>query len=130
MSMIILRKQTFTNFYTRLPSDLTSVNTKIINEPIYKFVKENLLAKNIGKSLIYEEPKTSKFYLNPKVNKENNPGRPVINSIDAPSAQFSRFVDFHLQPIVQSIQSHVKDTTDFINKLAQVEDVPNNVYNQ
>ena len=53
---------------------------------------------------------------------------PIINSIDAPSAQISRFVDFHLQPIVQSIQSYVKDTTDSINKLAQVEDVPNDTY--
>ena len=61
------------NFYTKLPSDLTSVNAKIINETINKFVKENLLAKNLGKSLINEEPKTPKFYLNPKVHKENNP---------------------------------------------------------
>ena len=111
-----------------LPSDLTPVDAKIINETINKFVKENLLAKKLGKSLINEEPKTPKFYLNPKVHKENNPGRPVINSIDAPSAQISRFVDFHQQPIVQSIQSYVKDTNDFINKLAQVEDVPNNAY--
>ena len=46
------------NFYTKLPSDLTSVNAQIINETINKFVKENLLAKNLGKSLINEEPKT------------------------------------------------------------------------
>ena len=122
------RQLSDSKFYTKLSSDLTSVNAKIINETINKFVKENLLAKNIAKLPINEEPKTPKFYLNPKVHKENNPGRPVIISIDAPSAQISRFVDFHLQPIVQSIQSYVKDTTDFINKLAQVKDVPNNTY--
>ena len=122
------RQLSDTKCYTKLPSDLTSLNAKIINETINKFVKENLLANNLGKLLINEEPKTPKFYLNPKVHKENNPGRPVINSIDAPSAQISRFVDFHLQPIVQSIQSYVKDTTDFINKLSQVEDVPINTY--
>ena len=77
--MIILRKRIHrqlsdTKVYTKLPSDLTSVNAKIINETINKFVKENLLAKNLGKSLINEEPKTPKFYLNPKVHKENNPG--------------------------------------------------------
>ena len=63
-----------TNVYTKLPSDLTSVNANIINETINKFVKENLLAKNLGKSLINEEPKTQKFYLNPKVHDENNQG--------------------------------------------------------
>ena len=42
------RQLSDTNFYTKLPSDLTSVNAKIINETINKFIKENLLAKNIG----------------------------------------------------------------------------------
>ena len=80
-----------------LLSDVTTVNAKILNETINKFVEENLLAKtHIGKSLGNEEPKTFQFYLNPKVHKENNSGRPVINTIDSPSAQISRFVDFHL----------------------------------
>ena len=66
----------------QIQSDLASVNAKTINETINKFVKRTYLQKNIGKSLINEETRTPKFYLNPKVHKENNPGRPVKNSID------------------------------------------------
>ena len=59
------RQLSDTNFYTKLPSN--PVNARIINETINKFVKENLLTKNLGKSLLNEEPKTPKFHLNPKV---------------------------------------------------------------
>ena len=36
----------------------------------------------------------------------------------------SKYVDYHLQPIVKEIWSYVKDTQDFIQNLKQIEEVP------
>ena len=53
----------------------------------------------------------------PKIHKKNNPGRPVISSINCHTSNISKFVDYHLQEHVQNLPSYVKDTTDFINKI-------------
>ena len=61
--------------------------------------------------------KTPRFYLLPKIHKENNPGRPVISSVSCHTSEISRFVDHHLQDNVKELKSYVKDTTDFISKI-------------
>ena len=47
----------------------------------------------------------------------DSPGRPVISSINCHTSKISEFVDYQLQPLVQSLNSYVKDTTDFLNKI-------------
>ena len=37
----------------------------------------------------------------------------------------SKYVDFHLHPIVKNIPSYVRDTTDFLQKLDKVKNIPN-----
>ena len=61
------------------------------------------------------EPRTPQFYISPKIHKEGNPGLPVVSSINCHTANISKYVDYHLQPIVKQIPSYVKDTNDFIN---------------
>ena len=56
----------------------------------------------------------------PKIHKTNNPGRPVISSINCHTANISKFVDFHLQDHVIQLPSYVKDTKDFINKIEKI----------
>ena len=58
----------------------------------------------------------------PKVHKKDIPGWPVVSSIDCCTSKFSKFVDHYLQPLVKSLPSYVKNTTDFINKLENVKD--------
>ena len=62
-----------------------------------------------GLKIIY--PKTPKFYITPKVHKENNPVRPFIFSV------WDYMLCWHqLQPLVKVILLYIKDTNDFINK--------------
>jgi len=72
------------------------------------------------------DPKTPRFYMLPKVHKPNNPGRPVVGSVACYSSLISKYVDFHLNPVVQRLDSYVRDTTDFINKLSAINDLPKN----
>ncbi len=109
-----------TNFYRKLSSDPTKMYAERINSTIERFKEEGLITKNVSNGLMVNEPKTSKFNLNPKIHKENNPGRPVINSVDCHSSKISKYVDYHLQPEVCKLKSYTKDSTDTIKKISAI----------
>ena len=59
-----------------------------------------------------------KMYLLPKTHKRlyNVPGRPIISNCGTPTEKVSEFLDHHLQPVMKSGKSYVKDTGDFLEK--------------
>ena len=107
-------------FYKKLPQDPTPIHEERINNTISKFKDEGLITEKVAEGLKTNNPKTSKFSLNPKIHKEGNPGRPVINSMDCHSANISKYVDYHLQPEVCKLKSYTKDSTDAIHKLSKI----------
>ena len=62
----------------------------------------------------------------PKVHKPNNPGRPVISSVNSHTEKLSAYVDEFLIPLAQALSSHIRDTTDFIIRLKNLDRVPEN----
>jgi len=60
-------------------------------------------------------PRIPIFYTLTKIHKPKPVGRPIISGCEGPTERISSFVDRLLQPIAQSQQSYIKDTTDFIN---------------
>ena len=58
------------------------VHTEKIRPEMNNLKNENLLTLKTVNSLLEEKIKTSKFHLLPKINKANNPGRPVISFIN------------------------------------------------
>ena len=54
------------------------------------------------------------FYISPKIHKQGNPRRPVVNSIHSHTSNLTKFVEHYLQQHVQNLPSCVKDTPDFI----------------
>ena len=85
---------------------------------------EKLISEKLGKTLIHDHPKTPNLYFKPKIHKANTPGRPIVSSINSHSSKISEFVDIHLKPIVGNIKSHVKDTTDFLKKIDEIQNLP------
>ena len=115
--------------YQKINYDPTTLSNKTIHRVIWSFQNKNLLCKNISEGLKTENPKTPHFYLKPKVHKEGNLGRPVINSKNYHTSQkISKYVDYHNQPIVREIPSYIQDTTDFLRKINQTDFVPHNPY--
>ena len=115
-----------TNYFTELSYDPTKQQEEIINESIKTFTKEKLLPGQLGKNLFQNNSKTPNMYFLPKIHKTNNPGRRIVSSIGSPTSKISHFVDIHLEKIVNKIKSHIKDTTDFINKIETITDLPEN----
>ena len=66
--------------YKKLQEDPKLQHSSLVNDTIDKF-------KNLAYGLKSVNPKTPKFYISPKIHKENYPGRPVINSINCNISQ-------------------------------------------
>ena len=73
-----------------------------------------------------DDPKLGRFYLLPKIQKRlfRVPGRPIISNSGYFTENISAFLDFHLQPVAQTVKSHLKDTNDFLKKIRDLDDVP------
>ena len=68
---------------------------------------------------LVKDPKFARFYLLPKIHKRlhNVPGRPVISNCGFYTENISSFLDHHLQPIAQKVNSFLKDTNHFLRKI-------------
>ena len=114
-------------FNEKLIQDLTETSNKIFrnlrnggfitDKELKYFSFDHKRACNLGK-----------LYLLPKIHKRlfNVPGRPVISNCGTPTEKASEFLDSHLKTIMQESWSYIKDSTDFINKIGQIGDIPEN----
>ena len=96
-----------TENYRKVQEDPTATNMKLANDTIERFKKQKLINEKVAEGLKRNDPKTPKFYLRPKIHKEGNPGRPVVSSVNCHTSNISKYVDYHLQPIVKEIPSYV-----------------------
>ena len=60
------------------------------------------------------------FYILPKIHETGNPGRPIVSSNSHPTERISQFVDYPINPLFSNLDSHIEDTTDFLNKLSNL----------
>ena len=84
-----------------------------------------LIDQKTKQDLVQNDPRPGRFYILPKIHKVNNPGRPIVSSNNHPTERISQFVDYYLKPLVCTVPSYVKDTTDFLNKLASLNSINN-----
>ena len=68
---------------------------------------------------LVKDPKFAGFYLLPKIRKRlhNVPGTPFISNCGFYTENISSFLDHHLQPIAQKVNSFIKDTNHFLRKI-------------
>ena len=67
-------------------------------------------------------PKLGRFYLLPKIHKRLHdvPGRPVISNSGFYTENISSFIEYHRKPLAQNVKSYIRDTNDFVSKLASL----------
>ena len=70
-----------------------------------------------------------KLFLLPKIHKrlKNVPSRSVISNCGTPTEKASEFLDHHHKPVMQSGWSYIKDSGDFLKKIKNVGNIPENV---
>ena len=98
-----------------------------VNPAIKSLLRDILNRKEIDKKIIeyllIKRPPLSRFYLLPK-----NAGRPVTANNGTATEKISAFVDFHLFTIVSTVSHILEDTRDFLSRLNERCEIPENAY--
>ena len=113
-------------YYKRVEEDLTSQHEQLINQCISDLIYNCDLDMDTGQLLKPANSRTPIFYMLPQIHKPNNPGRPVISSVNNHTEKLSAYVDEFLRPLAQALPSYIRDTTDFIIRLKNLGRVPEN----
>ena len=102
--------------YEELKNDPMSDLAKMISKCLKKIERLDILDQDTLRFLEVDDPKLGRFYLLPKSQKRlfRVPGRPIISNSGYFTENISAFLDFHLQPVAQTVKSHLKDTNDFL----------------
>ena len=118
-----------TKFYAKVNKDLTQANQKIVKDTVNKLISERKLPST-ARNLFVTTPKTSTFYLKPKIHRPNHPGRPIISACSRPTelALISSFLDKKTAPFVKSLPTYIKDTNHALNILKQFSFPGNNKF--
>ena len=86
------------------------------------------LEKEVAELLRPAQSRTPIFYMLPKIHKVNNPGRPVVSSVNSHTEKLSAYVDEFLRPIAEKLPSYIKDTTHFIKRIRALGKLPEKCY--
>ena len=105
------RQLTDNQHYTQENEDMTTIHNNFIQQEINRLIVNGDLPKSVV-HLIVPNPRTARFYILPKIHKANIPGRPIVSACNCPTEIISSFLDDIMQPIVHSLPSYIKDTTD------------------
>lgn len=113
-----MRQLSDQSYYIPLTEEPTIESQDIVTETISEMIRNGQLPRE-AINLISKKPRCPKFYCLPKIHKPNNPGRPIISSVNSTTELISSFLDTILQPILKSTPTYLKDTNDLLKKLAQ-----------
>ena len=87
------------------------------------------ISNNTLDYFLVNNQKLGRFYLLPKIHKRlhNVPMRPVISNSGYYTENIPTFLEFHLKPLEQKIKSYIRDTNDFLRKIASLPPLPNDI---
>ena len=123
-----LRQWSERKFYKQINKDLTSAHRKQVQELIGELYLKKEISEQTFKFLSRGGNRTSVFYMLPKIHKNKFPvpGRPIVSSCDSPTEKISMLLHFILQPYVLRTKLYIQDTSDFLQKIADMELNDNN----
>ncbi|XP_077862479.1 uncharacterized protein LOC144344410 [Saccoglossus kowalevskii] len=123
-----LRQLNNEQYYTKIGGNDTIVTSNSVHELVTEMYNLDLIDYDTYK---YTDPfnytvRTPRWYLLPKVHKPPPEGsifvgRPIISGCSGPTEKISELIDHFLIPIVKRQHTYIKDTTDFINKIENIQ---------
>ena len=118
-AMEIQRQLDNETYYKVDPSYSLDKDVNKIRKTINEFIKNGSLEEN-ATLLNVPNVRQPTFYVLPKIHKEDNPGRPIVSAVSCPTAHISSYLDSIFQPLVQSLPSFIKDSTDALKKFIEI----------
>lgn len=96
-------------FYERLDNDPINVNQHLVKSTVTDFINSGELPPT-AKHLVMQTPRTSRFYLLPKIHKEGNPGRPIVSACSCPTENIASYLDQIMSSLARALDTYIKDT--------------------
>lgn len=118
----IERQLSDSSTYQLLTDNPTNKFTSELRNLVEGQARSNGLSPETTALLVPQNPITPKIYILPKIHKGVTPppGRPIVSGCGSPTERISAFVDSHLQPLVKDLPSHIRDSSDFLQKLHEI----------
>ncbi|XP_069494653.1 uncharacterized protein [Ambystoma mexicanum] len=111
------------NIYKSLPCNpIRGISNKL--KIMLEMAEENEWISEKTKDFLTQKfPQTPHLYLLPKIHKSllNPPGRPIVAATNSILQPLGIYIDTILQPIIQKHHTYIKDTTHFLNRLANIQ---------
>ena len=105
----------------RIKKDLTAKIENKLKKKVESMYKGNLITKEMKGYLIPKGSRPGKVQGNPKMHKKNNPCRVIINGNKHSTENMTEIVENELAENVRNLNSYIKDTTDFLRKLSEIQ---------
>ncbi|XP_041420430.1 uncharacterized protein LOC121394203 [Xenopus laevis] len=125
----ITKQLSDTDTYVRLKGDPTVKFKQKLDTLINTAVVAGWVDENTKRFLTTDFPKIPFLYTLPKIHKSLSapPGRPIISAVGSLFQPIAIFIDHYLQPIVQQMDSYVKDTTHLLTMLKELRVPPDSI---
>ena len=101
-------------YYQQLDCDLIMDRNKKVAEVVHDAISKRELPPSTT-NLIVDHPRTSKFYLLPKIHKPGNLGRPIVSACNFPTELPATYLDMITKPLIENLPSYVKDTNHMLD---------------
>ena len=117
-------------FYRKLKSDPTLSFQREVFTFLDNAKTNGFISKPEFDFLYCQHPIRPVFYTLPKIHKSlvDPPGRPIVSQMNSLLSPLSEFVDFYNKPFVHKLPSYIKDSTDFINNISEISDLPEDTW--
>ena len=101
------------------------------NRMFKKLLVKKCISPKECKYFLYNFKKSTnlgKLYFLPKIHKRlyDAPGHSVISNCGTPTEKMSEYLDYNLKPIMGLAKSYIRDTSDFLKRLKELVNVPQN----
>ena len=120
------RQLSDSNFYEKIDTDPRNIMASEVKQILSEMLDDELITQKNFDYFTGSEFSEGRFYLLPEIHKKGVPGRPICSTVSHPTCQVSKLVDAYIQRYVTQTDSYIKDTTDFIQKINEMPQLPEN----
>ncbi|XP_053394169.1 uncharacterized protein LOC128555550 [Mercenaria mercenaria] len=107
--------------YAESENDLTQTSMKEVKKLVNSMSRNGSIPKDMKQYLLPKYPKAGSLKGNPKLHKKSVPMRSIVNGMNTPTERLAELAEHELNEFVTSSPSYIRDTTDFINKLKDIQ---------
>lgn len=102
--------------YQQIPADYSQSIAMATNAVVSRAHSKGHLTDRMRDYLVKDpkEVRTQQAYFLKKIHKDPVAVRPIVSGTDGPTERASSFLDFYLQPEVEKIASHTKDSSSIL----------------